>query len=285
MSWNKMSEKNEDDEEKPKYSKEQIENWIEKGRETTSSNLCIGIYGWDGTGKSGVAMDSRTPEEIEEGKEIAIIDLDGSCGSLKKKYFNSDENIIIFNPLEFDDDGEVDAPKTYNKTNSFVNYLFQNEEDMNLHSVIIDGVDTLKDVCGDKMQIEDLNMDPNARIKNSWNWQIRNRYYKDVMLKIKSMNCHRFFITHYKEKKKPVNGELQVVGKEVNWHWSTHGMLYQKVEMRKEELEDENHYKFIAKVEKAKGALDLENEEYVVAEVTEDDAEWYGLHEFYEQVK
>lgn len=282
MSWNKMDNKEEEDDE-PIFTEEEIGEWINEGRDNTSSNLCIGIYGWEGTGKSGVAMDCRTEEDKEAGKEVIVIDLDDSCSSLKKRYFNNDDNISVIDPLVFDDEGDIDAPLTYEKVNYLVNHIYQNQDEYNLHAVILDGVDTFKDICGDKMQIEDLNMDPNARVKNSWNWQIRNRYYKNVMQKIKKMDCHRFFITHYKDKKKPVDGELQVVGKEINWHWSTDGMLFQKVEMRVEEDEEKGEKKFYAKVEKSKGALELETDEYLVAEVGEE-TEWYGLMDYYKKV-
>jgi len=281
MSWKNMDKKD-DDEEDTSFTKEEVKGWIEDGREVEASNLCIGVYGWDGTGKSGVAMDCRTEEEIEEGKEIVVIDLDDSCSSIKQKYFDSDENIVIFQPMVFDDNGDVDSPKTLDRIDALTKYLVEEEDELDLHAVVFDGVDKFKDICGDTMQIEDLNMDPNSRVKNSWNWQIRNRYYKNVMEKIKKLSCHRFYVTHYKEKKEPVAGELQVTGKEINWHWSTDGMLFQKVEMRKEEEED-GTVKFIATVQKAKGALHLENEEYVVAEVS-DETEWYGLHDFYNEV-
>lgn len=278
----------EDEEKKPMFTKEQVKGWIEKGKKREASNICAGVYGDPGTGKTGVAMDTRTDEDIEEGKKIYIIDVDGGCGSIKGKYFPNDEDIIIFDPLEdsFDDEGSRDAPLIYNKINAFTKYIYNNQDELNMHSVILDGVDKFQDICGDKMQIEDLNKDPNARVKNSWNWQIRNRYYKDVMEKIKKMDCHRFFITHMKDKKKAIDGELQVIDEEINWHHSTDGMLHQMVYMYREEEDGKECFK--ARIEKSKGALNLEGKEYVVAEVdhaSDKEPEWYGLKEFWDEAQ
>lgn len=280
----------EEEEEEPIFTDDEVEKMIERGREKESSNICAGIYGEDGVGKTGVAMDSRTEEEIEEGKTVFVIDMDDSAGSIKKKYFDGDENIVVIDPVEeagLDERGDRDAPMIYNAIDDITRYLLQNQNDLNLHSVILDGVDEFKDVCGDKMQIEDLNKDPNARVKNSWNWQIRNRYYKNVMEKIKKLDCHRFFITHLKDKMEFVDGELVTTGKEINWHHSTPGMLFQKVKMFKEEDEDNNTVTFKAKIEKSKGCLSEEGNIYTVAEVDQEEGtdEWYGLDDFWEKVK
>lgn len=286
MGWNDMDEDEEKEEIEQMFDDDDVEKWIDNGRKVESSNLCCGIYGPDGTGKSGVAMDSRTEEEIEEGKEMYIIDLDDSCGSLKKKYFDNDENIVIPKFMEFDDKDDRDAPAIYNRINAFTRYLLEHENELNIHSVILDGVDEFQDICGDKMQIEDLNKDPNARVKNSWNWQIRNRYYKSVMEKIKKLDCHRFFITHMKDVKEPVDGNLVKVDEEINWHHTTDGMLFQKIYMTKDEIED-GVVEFKAKIEKSKGALGEEGNTYTVARVDQnnDEAKWNGLDDFWEKVK
>lgn len=281
--WGNDDEENSD--EGNMFSDEDVKQWIKDGREAKSSNLCVGIYGEDGTGKTGIAMDSRTDEEREEGKEMIIIDVDKSAGSIKQKYFDGDENIIIPPLLEIKE-GDRDAVETYNKIDYFTKHLFYNQDQFDLHSVILDGVDEFQDICGDKMQIEDLNKDPNARVKNSWNWQIRNRYYKNIMERIKSMDCHRFFITHMKEKKEAVDGDLKIVGKEVDWHHSTPGMLFQKVHTFREEGSDGKTY-FKAKIEKSKGALSLEDKEYTIAEVEseEETSEWNGLMDYWKEVR
>lgn len=280
--WGK---KDEEEEDKPMFSDEEIEQWIDDGRKAESSNLSVGIYGKDGTGKSGIMMDSRTEEDIEQGKEMYIIDMNGKCASLKGKYYSGDENIIIFNPMEFMEE-DRDAPKVYHKIDYYTRYLYENQDELNLHSVALDGVDEFQDICGDKMQIEDLNKDPNARVKNSWNWQIRNRYYKNIMMRMENMNCHKFFVTHMKPKREAKGGELQVVGEEIDWHRSTDGMLNQKLHCYTEEKEDGEGLYLKAKVEKSKGALELRDKVYTIAEVDqeEDVAEWHGMMDFWKEV-
>lgn len=281
--WNSSDD---DEEDESNFTDEDVKNWIKNGREAESSNLFCGIYGDDGTGKTGIAMDSISQEELDDGEQMFIIDLDDSASSIKKKYHNNHKNIVIFEPMKEVSDGARNAPEIYNAIDKFTDYLLNNEDELNLHSVILDGVDEFKDICGDKMQIEDLNKDPNARVKNSWNWQIRNRYYKDILEKIKKLNCHRFLITHMKEKREPVNGELQVVGEEINWHHSTNPMLFQKVYTQTEEVE-EGLTEFKATIEKSKGALGLRGKTYTVATVNQEDEteNWEGLNEFFDEVK
>lgn len=277
-------EEEEKEEQEVEFDDEDIEKWLDKGSKSKVSTVCLGLYGSDGSGKSGACLDSRTEEEKEEGKKVVVIDLDNSSAPLKTKYFEDDENIIVYNPIEHDDDGEPNEPITYEKTKALVNYLVKNEDEMDLSSVVFDGVDKFKSICGEKMREEDLEIDPDARVKNSWSWAIRNRYYKTVMEMIKELSCDRFYITHMKDKKEFINNELQTVGKEIDWHHSTPGMLFQRVKTRREE-DDDGTVKFIAKVEKAKGALHLEGNEYTIAEVTDDETKWYGLQELWNGLK
>lgn len=282
--WKSVDKEDDEEEERVKFDDEDVKEWLDKGSKTKVSTICTGIYGSDGSGKSGVCMDSRTEEEKEEGKKVVVIDLDNSSAPLKTKYFEDDENIIVYNPIEHDEDGEPDDPVTYEKTKALTKYLVENQDELNLSSVVFDGVDKFKRTCDQKMREEDLDIDPNARVKNSWSWGIRNRYYKTVMEMIKNLNCDRFYITHMKDKKEFINNELQTVGKEIDWHHSTPGMLFQRIKTERREEED-GIVKFIAKVEKAKGALHLEGQEFTIAEVNDDETEWYGLQDLWNELK
>ena len=43
--------------------------------------------------------------------------------------------------------------------------------------------------------------------------------------------------------------------------------------------------KFVAKVEKAKGALHIEGDEYTIAEVSDDETQWYSLMDLFKELK
>lgn len=283
-------------EDKPLYSKEEIEKWIKDGKERSSSFICCGLHGspegedikidiGDGTGKSGSAIDCRTKEDIEAGRVVFVIDVDGGCGEIKEKYFDGDENIIIFDPFDdsFTKDGDIDESAVYNKIKTMLTYLYENQDEMNLHAVILDGVDSMQKTCEGKMREEDLKINKNARLNNSFSWGIRNQYYRDVMTLMKKLRCHRFFITHIKDKREFVNNELVVTGKEVDWHYMTPGMLSQRVETKRVTTED--GVKFVGVIRKCKGALHLEDKEYTIAEVKNKEVKWYGLMDLWAEIQ
>ena len=86
------SEKKE--EEKLLWSDEKIKKWLFDDAEKSSSNVCCAFVGFDGTAKSGIAMDCRSEDEKKEGWKIIIFDLDGGCAPLKVIYHDNDPNII-----------------------------------------------------------------------------------------------------------------------------------------------------------------------------------------------
>ncbi|MFW6121061.1 MAG: hypothetical protein ACOC80_09220 [Petrotogales bacterium] len=270
------TDKDEDEYKPSTFSQEDAEEWFEQGKHTSSSAICAAVYGWDGTGKTGACLDCRSGEEIEQGKKVVIFDLDGSAGPLKKKYFDDDENIIIFDPLTLDDRGEIDYVSMFNKILTFAKFLYKNERKLNLKAVILDGLNKLLKTAEHVMRYEDLKVNPDARITDQWQWSRRNRRYYTVLELLKKLNCDRFFITHYKEKREYQSGELKTVGKDIDWHRQTSGVMFQKIRMSRQEVDD--IVEFNAKVEKAKGALHLEGKEYKVAEVKGDETAWYGLN-------
>jgi len=232
---------------------------------------------------SGVCMDCRTEEEIEQGKKVVVFDLDGSAGPLKHKYFDDDENIVIFDPMVLDDQGDIDYVSMYNKMMMMTKYLLENQYELDLKAVIFDGLDKLLKCCEFVMKFEDLKINPDARVGQQWDWGRRNRRYYQLLELVKKLDCDRFFITHYKDKKNWSAGSTEVVGKEIDWHDQTGGMMFQKIEMSRRNVDGKSE--FVATVEKAKGALHLEDSEYTVAEVRNKDAEWYGLSDLWEELR
>lgn len=284
MAWEGTTKTEE--EEKPKiFTTEDVAQLIEAAKQQPIfSPICCVLYGDDGVGKSGVALDSRTKEDIENGRKVVVIDLDNSSGPLKTRYFPNDENIVILDPVELDMKGGIDYVSSYNKVLAIVKYLIENEKELNLASVCLDGLDSLLKMCEYVMRYEDLKIDPDAQIKDSWQWARRNRRYLTVVLLLKRLQCNRFFTTHLKDRMQWQGKQLTVVARNPDWERSTPGIMFQKIALSRQEAED-GRIELNAKVEKAKGALHLEGKTYNVATVSGSGTKWNGLRDFYNDLK
>ncbi len=303
MAWDKGAKAGQKEAEKEGYapqqfSQEQIGEWIQESLKAplTRSPVCAVFYGWDGTGKSGIAMDSRTEEDVADEKKIVIFDIDGSAAPLKKKYHRDDENILLLDPLELMPDGNIDYVSSFNKTLALTKYVVENERDLNLHSVVFDGLDSFLKWCEMVMRHLDLKLDPDTQIKDSWNWMRRNRRYQTVVLLLKRLACERFYTTHFKVQQNFVGGKLQNLGRAPDWEKHTPGILFQRVLL---ERSDQDRYgqtvegfnpgkdevKFTATIEKSKGALHLEGKQYTVATTGSNGTKWNGLHAYFEELR
>ena len=61
------------------FTDEDVERWIEEQQKATiESAICCGVQGLDGTAKSGIVLDCRSQEEIDDGvppRQIAFVSL------------------------------------------------------------------------------------------------------------------------------------------------------------------------------------------------------------------
>ena len=236
-------------------------------------------------------MDCYSEADIKAGKQIIIFDLDGSAGPIKSAYHKDIENIVIFDPFILTPKGEIDYVSTYNKVLAAVRYLIEEEKNLNLHAVIFDGVDTLLKICEYVMRYEDLKLDPDTQIKDSWQWQRRNRRYHTVVMLLKKLRCIKFFTTHLKPKmswqKKGASEtrELVATSFEPDWEKSTPGIMFQKVLLSRHHIAETGEVLFEALIEKAKGALHLEGKTYTVARVFKGETEWMGLKQMLKELE
>lgn len=273
------------------FSNTDVEGWLKKpAKRQVHSKLCAVLYGVDGVCKTGAAMDCYTEDDMKAGKKIIVYDLDGSAGPIMDKYHDKwYDNIVIFDPIELTEKGEIDYVTTYNKILAMTKYLSEREDTLNLHAVVFDGLDTLLKICEYVMRYEDLKTDPDTQIKDSWQWQRRNRRYMTVVLLLKRLRCMKFFTTHLKEEKEweqsGTKRKLTVKGSHPDWEKSTPGVMFQKISLQRIEVQENNEVIFEATIEKAKGALHLEGKKYTVARVQSGATKWFGLHEMYEEME
>jgi len=275
---------------KPLFTSADIARVVEQNKKVVAkSNICAVFYGVDGTGKTGAAIDCRTPEEIKEGWKVYVIDFDDGCAPLKYKYYDNDENLILLDPTYIGEDNKPDYVATYDKTLAIIKYILEQEKaGENIKAVVLDGLDSLLKTCEYVMKIEDLKIDPQAQITQSWEWGKRNSKYYTILLLLKRLKCYKFYITHMKDLKKwtivPGSGEreLSVVGSKPNWQDQTPNMMFQKVLFTREDSNGKVILK--AKVEKCKTNISLEGKEVVIAEITKDKAKWYGIKDLLSQM-
>ncbi len=303
MAWDKGTKAGQKDEAKvgytPKqYTQEEIGEWIKEAEKAPliKSPVCTVLYGWDGTGKSGIAMDSRTEEDVADGKKVIIFDIDGSASPLKKKYHHDDENILLLDPLELMPTGEIDYVSSFNRTLALTKFIYENEKDLNLHAVVFDGLDSFLKWCEMVMRHLDLKLDPDTQIKDSWNWMRRNRRYHTVVLLLKRLSCERYYTTHFKEQSRYIGGQLQVLNRLPDWEKRTPGILFQRVLLERSDQDrfgqtvdgfkpGKDQVVFTATIEKSKGALHLEGKQYTVATAGSNGTKWHGLHTYFEELR
>ena len=271
------------------FSDDAINNWLFDEDDMTSSNVCVGIYGHDGTAKTGIAMDCRTPEEVKAGMRIIVFDLDGGGIPLKVVYHNNDPNIIIRNPIVrgTDKNGKtvIDYDLTFEKINASLMYIQKNLKRINLKALIFDGLDKFLKICEYSMR-EELGKSVTDGV-NYLYWKNRNQKYMDIVEQLKMIDVDRYFITHLKDKS-PKDASGNIVGNKViwapDWQPKTNDMMFQKVKCYRETKVENGDKVTLLKgiIEKSKTNISLEGKEYVISKTVQKadgtaEAKWYGL--------
>lgn len=275
----------------PIFSDEEVASWIETERSDFSYNqICMLLYGDDGTAKTGAAMDAAARFAPKD-KKIIVIDFDGSAKPVKAAFHADDDRIKIIDPTTLTADGKIDYVNSYWKALAVLRFLLNNEGDPKwvVGAIIIDGIDTMKKWCEFVMKEMDLKMDPLAQVKDSWQWSRRNDKYFTILLLAKRLNCMKFYTCHLKEKKEwkssePGKKHLAVVEVVPDWVDGTPAHMFQKIFLSRGDVEDKTF--LCASVEKSKGKLELEGARINVAEIvrgTEASATWYGINAWMEQ--
>lgn len=274
------------------FSHEQIEQEWERASEKTKSQWVMGIYGAEGTAKSGALLDLRTPEEIDNGTKIVVIDVDNSCRPLWEDIWNYDPGIRIFNPLVKIGEGTDKRPSyiaSYRKTIAILSWIEENIEGENIGYVAIDGFDTFLKWCEYIMKdVEYGDID----VHNSnvgYDWGKRNRRYYRVLDWLKSLPVPTIITAHRDKQKNFDEGTIKDRGP--NWHkgakQNTADELFQIIEMKKR-VRQRGAYEvatYIGEIHKWKGSVELEQKKIKVLESktdptgddSDDDYTWYGL--------
>ena len=284
-SWNKIKEKK--DERSPEEKDKAISSWITAQQNVEVSPINLVMYGKDGVCKTGACIDIREDNEMD--KKVFVIDIDGSAAPIKEEYWHNDENIMIVDPTIITEEGDIDWIGSYNRTLDVCKWLRKHEKELNLKGVVLDGLDTLLKTCEYKMKVEDLKVNPGARITDLWSWQFRNSAFLLVVKLIKGLKCDRFYTTHLKELKGWVTESkgktLATTGFTPEWEKSFPNLVFQKLSA--ERIDKGKVVEWKVKVEKCKTNSALEGKEYEVLKVdhAKNEVIWKGIKAFLKECR
>ena len=253
------------------------------------SHLLCSITGNPKTGKTGLVLDSRTEQQIEEGKKIFILDFDRGAEPTWDACWDRDDNIVIFDPIEIRPDGSTNWESTFTNANSFCQYAKETleEEPGSICTFVLDGVDKAFEGSSDvlrellvKQQTKEgtiVHATDSVRV-STLDWKIRNRVYNRLLDLVCSLPCDRFLITHMK----PVYDNINVptpIGDVPDWHKSTPARFIQMIHIRKEIKPNQTNY--IAELQASKTNPDLVGNEWTIFS-TNGENKWVGIQELRE---
>ena len=298
MSW--TTKKNENTEDLPKMSYEErrqkIREQIKARQEQERAYLRCSIAGNPKTGKSGVAMDCRTEEEIKKGMKVRGLDLDDGATPTWHTAWDKDPNIEIYVPQEecYRVDGTVDWEEAFLNCNAWMEETREMISEGIVKAVVLDGVDKVKDASSDVFRehlvkgarkkgqviMDTDSMNPPSTL----DWRIRNQVHDRVVNPFYSLNCDVYFVTHMK----PIYEGIAVpvpIGFEPDWYKTVPQHMFQMVEIH--ELKKGNYTEYVARLKACKTNPSLVGKEWVVFRVknwqgeaeTQEDNEWFGIPE------
>tara|TARA_R110000744_G_scaffold375_3_gene1410 strand:+ start:12014 stop:12907 length:894 start_codon:yes stop_codon:yes gene_type:complete len=213
-----------------------------RDEEKRQTYLICSISGEAKIGKSGIALDCRTEEEIKEGWTVYVLDFDNGAKSTWQSQWDSDENLWIFNPWILSDEGHRNYEATADNAHDFVRFVRERIEDgEKVKSFVLDGVDKWLECCSQMLR---LAITKSGKIRDAdltkvptLAWGRRKREYYRLLeddILDSGLDCHKFFITHLKPKYAEGNiHEPIIVDLIEDWEKSTEALFTQTIRIRK----------------------------------------------------
>ena len=176
-----------------------IEQWLMQPVDLSEHYCCL-IYGNEGAGKTGLALDILTEQDIKEGKKVLVIDLDGGNLPLISRYHKKNTtNFIVKNPMIHPramkiegDDIQFDYSIILSLIKGIVNVVSLHYKELQIKAVVFDGLSTFLKVCENIMRME-KHLTPDGGVNNLY-WKIRSKHFLETILAIKSLPVNKLFI-------------------------------------------------------------------------------------------
>lgn len=254
------------------FSNKDIEEFLNEGV-VVNSDICSLIVGLPKTAKTGICLDSRTEEEIKEGKKLVYIEFNHDHGGRinKKVFHKNDPSILVIDPtvVEADDitgEDKVNYIKTMAKIKATLRYIKENKEKLNIKTIIVDGADRfLSEICEQQMRLDE-HIDVTGGVSLKY-WLKRNKYFHDVMDMLLNIDVDKYIISHPKEDKE--TGKI-TYGVQKDFPDRVHQILMTRY--------DEKTNKFYVKViADRRDRPDLIGKEFITMEIIDGKKKWYGF--------
>lgn len=265
---------------------DEIAEVIKNQQQTNQNNIVAGIYGQDGTGKSGIALELRTQDDIDTGRKLFIMDFDKGVLPLINEYYTvdgvRDPNIILLDPTvripEGENRGGVDFKSTIQMTMSMLFYIDELGQG-EVAGCILDGLDTWLKTCEYNMRENELEHTKDKTAVKQMDWYIRDKPHNQALMLTKSLPCPTVYITHMKDIYNGYeNGQLMKVDEEPFWGKLVPNQMFQKIFCYGNKDKKTKITTFYAEIQKSKGRLNLESKKIEIASVkNEKDFKWNGF--------
>ena len=277
MTWENINGNAVSEENLLEMAKEEVRARIAATQKRHRANLCVMIYGEAKSGKSGLALDCRTPEQLDSDCLVMVLDFDNGCEPTWRQNWNSDSNIQILNPVVRDKEGYPILDDTTRLAEAFI--AMAKEEIANGKQVkfVFDGVDRWLRICWAAMGV---NKRANEVKQPGIAWGKRNKHYEDLIEKITDgLECDRFFITHMKEVFANVANPTPT-GKVPNCRTQTMDKMNQVIEVSRFDVGSKANH--TATLRGSKTNTELVNKTWTFLTIDNGEVEWNSIKELQE---
>jgi hypothetical protein len=283
---------------------------VNAGDTVPNDMILCGLVGPEGVGKTGIVLDSMTPEEKARGDVIFVLDFDGGGQTTRVTHHREHaKNIRCLNPSvmfeTLDEDGEtreaIDYPATHRRVmkigQTLVDWAANPGDRPQLHSVLFTAVDLWDSVATNCMFIEDLGtapdgigakVAPHQQIGMRFNWQIRSTRFHQlttIARTLMSLGVRVYLETHFKDLQ---DKSGTVIGKKAAWEKSTANYLNQilyfhKTKVRGEDGSPTGETRYEVEFVKCKTNPKLLDQRRTIMITKKDEMpQWFGLPELRE---
>ena len=231
--------------------KQQILKQIADRRSAEKEFLLIGITGKPKVGKSGLAMDCRTEEEIKNGMKVKILDLDDGSTATWDSAWDRDENIEIYVPNVWNEDGSVNWDETFHNCSTWIKMIEGDIKEGNIKAVVLDGVDKIYEGSSDVLRKSlvknaarsgSVIQDSDTVRVSPLDWKVRNNIYNRIINPFIALRANRFLITHMKPVYEGIGAPI-AVGETPDWYKTTPHKLLQILNIAEQKLGKQTTYR------------------------------------------
>lgn len=244
------------------------------------SHLAVSIVAKAKNGKSGLALDIRTPEEIKNGHIIRFLDFDDGAEVTWKTCWDSDPNIYVYCPNHYNADGTENYALTMQNALNFVRETEEMiaDEKTNVRAFVIDGMDKWNDCATNKLRYE-INKGDRKKMTNPISptaYGARNIDHNELFISALRLECDKIFITHLK----PTFSDHMnptPTGFVANWNKDVPDKMLQMIVIKDESVG--NNTKYVARLQASKTNPNMVGRTWTIFESNAKEAKWNGLPE------